>query len=176
MKRTHTTSARLAFLASLVLGAPACVDAPVYSAHLHQEEAPLLHTELQAVSTSPVAARVAPLTARLGTSKSTETTSAPIPSADFRPLQYVTLGETVILRIVGARPDLPLDACDVVWRFENREIRGNLDLDVERNELRATLPAEAAAPGHWSVEIRHPALGTDAPLLRHFEVLRVTPG
>lgn len=162
MKRTQTISARLALLAGLLVAAPACVDAPVYSAHLQGDARPLRLTELRSVPSAPAAAAPAPLAAQLGEASLS------------RPQQYVTLGDAVTLRVAATATDAALESCDVVWRFEEEEVRGVVEIDEATRELRATLPAEATRPGHWRVEVRHPLLAADGPLLRHFEVLRVT--
>jgi hypothetical protein len=113
--------------------------------------------------TSPRAGKASPIAARLG-----------VPSEQGQPQQYFELGEPIVLRIASDLSDDDALKSEVVWTSADaRLVTAPIGLDASAGVV-AVLPEASATAGRWTVEVNHPRLAEGGPLLRNFEVLRVS--
>ncbi len=153
----------LVLILPIALSVVGCADAPVYSVSLQADGHNAPPTEMSFAVTSPQAGRASPIAARLG-----------IPGGDGQPQQYFTLGDPIVLRLASSSSAADALASEVVWSSEDTRHVTAPVLDEATREVVAMLPEAHATAGRWTVEVNHPKLADAGPLLRNFEVLRVS--
>ncbi|MGB1700221.1 MAG: hypothetical protein ACPHRO_09725 [Nannocystaceae bacterium] len=147
----------------IALSVVGCADAPVYSVSLQVDGQNAAPSEMTFAVSSPRAGKASPIAARLGE-----------PGEDGLPQQYFALGEPIVLRIASTVSQVDALESEVVWSSGDARYVTAPALDEGDQHVVAVLPEPHAATGRWTVEVSHPRLGDAGPLLRNFEVLRVS--
>ncbi len=153
----------LSFLVPIALLAAGCADAPVYSVSLQANGQNAAPNEMAFAVTSPQAGKASPIAARLG-----------VPDEQGQPQQYFELGEPIVLRLASDLSDADALHSEVVWTSADARLVTRPARDDASTEVVAVLPEASATAGRWTVEVNHPRLAEGGPLLRNFEVLRVS--
>lgn len=138
-----------------------CIDAPVYSTHLHDDGRVTMPNEMQFAAADPATVRSSPLAAQLG-----------IPT-EGRPQQYFPVNAPIELWLSPSDATLDPGLGEVIWSHGDGRLRTEIRESTRDEGWEAILPTEAVKPGRWTVEVRHPALAATGSLWRHFEVLQI---